>query len=319
MRSRAHDSLAFRRVRQADSAATRKSMNRIMSRDRLKRLIPAPFRRLVRRIETFGRRLVIWRAVVTEVEGVTPADAAVIRRSVHHGLLAAARDLDVWQDPVLIADATIRLAGIGEFEIRGDSDDLFAVLPSREREVVAAFRRQLSPGATFVDAGANIGFFSVLAARLVGETGRVIAVEMMPDTAARLRANVDRNGLRNVTIHEHALSNRSGQQVVALMPEHQYARASIAKADISGQRQVRVLTQTLDDLLAGLSGPVDLIKMDLEGAESIALEGAKRVLGRTRSVIFEQLAGADMAGKLLQSAGFRLRPLDANNVLAERV
>jgi FkbM family methyltransferase len=283
----------------------------------LKRIVPRALWVGARRTVNYVRRLRNWRAVVREVHGVTPADAAVIQRSVRAGVRGAGSDLDRWRDPVLIADATVRLAGIGEFAIRGHSDDLFAVLPSREHAVVAAFRTHLKSGSTFIDAGANIGFFTILAARLVGPAGRVIAIEMMPDTATQLRANVERNSLSNVTIVEHALSNRGGEEVVATMPEDQFARASIAGA-IHGGRQVRVLTETLDKLLAGVAGEIDLIKMDLEGAEAMAIEGGSKVLARTRAVIFEQLEG-DAAGRLLASGGFALRMLDATNVLAERV
>ncbi|WP_051531315.1 FkbM family methyltransferase [Sphingomonas sp. URHD0057] len=284
----------------------------------LKRIVPRALWVGGRRAANYVRRLRHWRAVVREVHGVTLDDTAIIQRSVRAGVRGAGSDLDRWRDPVLIADATVRLAGIGEFAIRGQSDDLFAVLPSRERAVVAAFRTHLKSGSTFIDAGANIGFFTILAARLVGPAGRVIAIEMMPDTAVQLRANVDRNGLSNVTIVEHALSNRSGEEVVATMPEDQFARASIAGATIRGGRQVRVRTKTLDDLLAGFPEEIDLIKMDLEGAEAMAIEGAGEVLARTRAVIFEQLEG-DAAGRLLASGGFALRMLDANNLLAARV
>jgi FkbM family methyltransferase len=284
----------------------------------LKRIVPRALWVGGRRAANYVRRLRNWRAVVREVHGVTLDDTAIIRRSVRAGVRGAGSDLDRWRDPVLIADATVRLACIGEFAIRGQSDDLFAVLPSRERAVVAAFRAHLKEGSTFIDAGANIGFFTILAARLVGPAGRVIAIEMMPDTAVQLRANVERNGLSNVTIVEHALSNHSGEEVVATMPEDQFARASIAGATISGGRQVRVRTKTLDDLLAGVTQEIDLIKMDLEGAEAMAIEGAGEVLARTRAVIFEQLEG-HAAGRLLEGRGFDLRMLDANNVLAERV
>jgi len=285
----------------------------------LKQIVPRALWVCGRRAANYVRRLRNWRAVVREVHGVTFEDAAVIQRSVRAGVRGAASDLDRWRDPILVADATVRLDAIGEFAIRGQSDDLFAVLPSRERSVVAAFRTHLKTGSTFIDAGANIGFFAILAARLVGPSGRVIAIEMMPDTAAQLRANVERNGLGNVTIVEHALSNRSGEDVPAAMPKDQFARASIADPAIRGGRQVTVRTITLDDLLADVAGEIDLIKMDLEGAEAMAIEGAGEVLARTRAVIFEQLGGEAVAGRLLAGGGFALRMLDATNVMAERV
>jgi len=288
------------------------------ARAMLKGLLPGPLRVGGRRTINYLRRLRNWRAVLREVKGVTPADEEIIRQSARIGKRNAIRSLDTWRDPVLVDDATVRLDGIGEFAIRGNSDDLFAILPSRERAVVAAFRRILQPGCLFVDAGANIGFFTLLGARLVGDEGRVIAIEMMPDTAERLRANVARNATTNITIAECALSNRSGEEVRAAMPENQYARASIAEAPAPGQREVSVLTKTLDDLLADVPEQIDLIKMDLEGAEPMAIAGAEQTLARTRFVIFEQLTGHHQAAEILESQGFQLRMLDSTNLLAER-
>jgi FkbM family methyltransferase len=252
-----------------------------------------------------------------EIEGACEADSKILGRSARHGIKRGLKALDVWQNPELTADAVVRVPGIGEFEARAHSDDLYHVLPSREAAVVAELRKQLQPGSRFVDAGANIGFFTVLAARLVGPTGEVTAIEMMPDTAGRLRSHLAMNRLTNVVVHEYALSNRSGDEVVATVPEGEFGRATITKVS-DGQRKVTVVTRTLDELLADTTAPIDLIKMDLEGAETLALEGATKVLERTTSVIFEQLGAARSAGNFLERAGFRLRLLDASNVLAQR-
>ncbi|MCU1243185.1 MAG: methyltransferase FkbM family [Candidatus Acidoferrum typicum] len=74
-----------------------------------------------------------------------------------------------------------------------------------EPEVQDALRRHLRPGMTFYDLGANVGFFSLLAARMVGERGCVVAFEADPEIAARLRENVDRNGFRYAKIVEKAV------------------------------------------------------------------------------------------------------------------
>lgn len=287
------------------------------TRTKLKRYVPRPLWIAARRAAAYARRLLIWHAVLKEIEGASDADRTTIRKSARHGIARALKGLDEWQDPQLIADAVVRVPTIGEFEIRARTDDLFHVLPSREAAVVAAVKERLRPGSTFVDAGANIGFFTVLAARLVGQAGRVVAIEMMPDTVSRLRAHLALNRLTNVVVLDHALSNSSGEKVVATVPEGKYGRATITRTG-DGERKVTVVTGTLDELLADTSAPIDLIKMDLEGAETPALEGASKVLERTNAVIFEQLEGARSAGEILERAGFRLRMLDGSNVLAQR-
>src|SRR5262249_52484605 len=71
-----------------------------------------------------------------------------------------------------------------------------------EPEVQAALTEQLRPGMTFYDVGANIGFFSLLAARILGENGRVIAFEADPEIAVRLQENVSRNRLSWVRVEQ---------------------------------------------------------------------------------------------------------------------
>jgi FkbM family methyltransferase len=287
-------------------------------RARLKRILPRPLWNAARRSQTYARRLLVWRAVMKEIEGACEADRKILGRSARHGIKRGLKALDVWQNPELTADAVVRVPTIGEFEIRAGTDDLYHVLPSREAAVVAELRKQLRPGSTFVDAGANIGFFAVLAAQLVGPTGHVVAIEMMPDTAHRLRAHLAMNRLTSVVVHEYALSDHSGDEVVATVSEGEFGKATIARSN-DGQRKVTVVTRTIDDLLADAATSIDLIKMDLEGAETLALEGASKILKRTNSVIFEQLEGDRSAGELLEKAGFHLRKLDASNVLAQRI
>ena len=81
---------------------------------------------------------------------------------------------------------------------------------SYEPEVSATLREVLPPGATFVDIGANIGWFSLLAASLVGPTGRVIAIEPNPRNVALLRQSAKDNGFDNIDVVTVALGERRG-------------------------------------------------------------------------------------------------------------
>jgi FkbM family methyltransferase len=284
-----------------------------------KRVMPAPLLRLGHGTISYWYRLRIWRAVMTDLRGATPADQATLRRSFRRGIISAVKELGKWQDPQLLADATVEVPGIGRFVIRAFSDDLYQVLPSQEARVLAEIRKRLGPGSTFIDAGANIGSYTVPAGRLVGPNGCVFAIEMMPDTAVRLRRNVEENELTNVAIFEHALSDRSGEKLIAKVPDYKFGRASIA-FDHRDEcaRSVMVRTVTLDELLNHAPAPIDLMKLDVEGAEAKVLKGATRILERTTAVIFEQLPGQTEARLLLEQAGFRTRMIDATNALAER-
>lgn len=271
-----------------------------------------------RRLHHWGRRLLTWIAVVRAIKPVAAGDRMVLRRSFLRGVGRSGRNLDAWQDPELTEDAHVLVSGIGRFHLRAYTDDLYHVLPSREARVVSTIRARLKPGSVFVDAGANIGFFTVLAATLVGDDGHVFAIEMMPQTAARLRKHIAANGLRNVTVLEFALADRSGDAIVAIVPAGKHGQASIVRGSSGeGAQQVSVPTRTLDDLLPA-DGRVDLMKMDLESAEYLALKGAARVLLQTRAIIIEQLEGDNSAVDLLKESGFQTLDLDGSNLLAAR-
>lgn len=285
---------------------------------RLKAYFPGPVWRLLRRSYGYAQRLRVWLAILGEMEGITAADRKILSRSARAGVLNSLRNLDEWQDPDLLGDVRVRVHDIGDFAVRAHTDDLYHVLPAREANVVQAIRERLGPAMTFVDAGANIGFFTVLGSRLVGPWGQVIAIEMMPDTADLLRRHVALNELPNVIVSEHALAERSGMTITATVPDRKFGQATIMAAANSADRQASVVSRTLDDILADVPGPIDVMKMDLEGAELQALEGANGSLSRIKAIIFEQLGGNTDVSVFLAARGYLLTQLDGNNILAER-
>ncbi len=272
-----------------------------------------------RRAKSCVNRIRAWRSVLKHVSGFSPRDEEVVHRSARHGIRASFSDLDQWMDPVLVDDARVEVRNVGRFDIRAATDDLYHVLPSREPAILNAVL-DLKAGDLFVDAGANIGFYSIAAAKKVGRAGRVIAIEMLPATAAVLRGHLELNECGNVEVVEKALSDRSGQRVEAVVPTGKFGQASIARSASADNELVRVKvgTITLDQLLDGERRTVALMKLDLEGAELAALEGATETLKRTKAVIYEALEDSHKVRTLLQCAGFQLRRLDGNNWIAER-
>jgi FkbM family methyltransferase len=252
------------------------------------------------------------------MKGITAADQAILSRSAHAGLWNSLWNLDEWQDPQLLGDAQVHVHEVGDFELRAHTDDLYHVLPAREGAVIEAIRQRLGPQMTFVDAGANIGFFTVLGSRLVGPSGRIIAVEMMPDTAEILRRHIALNELPNVTVIEQALADQSGMTFRATVPEGKFGQATIMSAVSPAGRQVSVVSRTLDDILADVPGKIDVMKMDLEGAELPALVGGQGSLPRIEAIIFEQLGGKTDVSEFLAERGYLLTELDGNNILAAR-
>lgn len=155
-------------------------------------------------------------------------------------------------------------------------------LGTYERELVAGIRRVLRPGDTFLDVGANMGFFTLLAARLVGPAGRVIAVEPSPWAADRLAATLAENGIRHVTLVRAALGERPGSLELH-MPRHVGNHTPTMVAAGADTEPLTVPVRTLDALLEELDVPrIDAMKMDVEGFEPAVLRGAPSTLADGR-------------------------------------
>jgi FkbM family methyltransferase len=134
----------------------------------------------------------------------------------------------------------------------------------------------LRPGMTFVDVGANWGYFTLLASGLVGESGTVVSLEPDPRMFALLQGNVARNRLSQVT--PLALAAAAGAGVLTLAgfdeDDGNWGVSTVVDDSAGGPGTFRVAAQALDTILDeyGVSG-VDLVKMDIEGAELLALRG----------------------------------------------
>ncbi len=151
-----------------------------------------------------------------------------------------------------------------------------------EPEVQDAMQRYLRPGMTFYDLGANNGFFSLLAARLVGEQGRVIAFEADPEIAARLREHVDRNGFRSVTVAEKAVWSEASRVFFERVdPGISPDRALGHIVSTASANTIEIDAVTLDDFARTSPAP-DFIKCDVEGAEVEVFRGAQRLLAEKR-------------------------------------
>jgi FkbM family methyltransferase len=139
------------------------------------------------------------------------------------------------------------------------------------QEVVS---RMLDTGNVFFDIGANIGFFSLLAARIVGPTGAVYAFEPVAENVSVAKKNARLNNLDNLKVFTLAMASRTGKEELLLA---RYAGGAVLKGagippDLSGSLMVE--TSTVDDFLLGQKvRPPDIVKIDVEGAELDVLHG----------------------------------------------
>lgn len=285
----------------------------------LKAVLPAPVSNLLRIIFHYIQRIVRWLIILVQVKGNGFPDTIKLYLSALASPALSIRNLTVWQDPVLLFDINVRVPGVGRFALRKNTDDLWHVLPWRKRAIFREIKERLEANSTFVDAGSNIGFYTVLASRLVGDDGVVIAVEMMPETVAILRHHLDLNGCQNVVVVDKALSDRSSNTVTATIRNCKSGQASIALRNHGEEvKQVNVQTVTLDKICLGLPA-IDLIKMDLEGGEAMAFTGAVDTLRKTNAIIFETIHDVtDNAAVMLKASGFKLQSLTGKDLLALR-
>jgi FkbM family methyltransferase len=135
---------------------------------------------------------------------------------------------------------------------------------------------KLRKGDIAIDLGANIGVFTVKAARAVGDEGMVVAVEPEPDNLRLLRRNIEVNELKNVTVIEKGAWSRRERRKL-FITEHMAGHNFLRQKD--AVRLMEVEVDTLDNMLSELRMKrVHFIKMDIEGGEVEALKGMNEIL-----------------------------------------
>jgi len=150
-----------------------------------------------------------------------------------------------------------------------------------------AILRNLRPGSTFVDLGAHIGVFSMLAARCVGEDGHVFAFEPVPRTRRVLERNIAANNLTNICVVPFATSDK--RETLSFISTNASEANGVAVANDAWPR-INVNATDLDSYFRDRNWPsISLVKMDVEGQELPTLRGMKELLSRTGRppIIFE--------------------------------
>lgn len=185
-------------------------------------------------------------------------------------------------------------------------------LGTYEPELQAAVRELIPEGAVVYDVGANIGYISLLLAKAVGSRGRIFAFEALPSNQAQLRRNLALNGMKErVKVIDQAVTDVSGQVRFLV-----HASGGMGKVAGSAGRvetyQSEVITPavSLDDFVyAHGNPPAQVIKMDIEGGEVLALPGMRRLLLEEHPLMIMELHGPESsqaAWEALTSAGYDL-------------
>ncbi|WP_315808894.1 FkbM family methyltransferase [Pseudomonas sp. C9-3] len=201
------------------------------------------------------------------------------------------------------------------------------------REIVALLDRLIKPGMVFLDVGANIGEITLVAAKRTREFGRVISFEPMSSIASQLEEHLRRNSLSWVSVARVGLSDHTGEANIydacanedANEPNHGLGSLYAAKADAKPVQTIQLMT--LDEYLR--AHPVerlDIIKIDIEGAELPCLKGAQETLSQFKPQIIIELqvetsraAGYEQTDilNLLEEFGYGFQNIGKNGVLTK--
>jgi FkbM family methyltransferase len=189
-----------------------------------------------------------------------------------------------------------------------------------ETELVSLLKKTLRPGMIFLDLGANIGYFSVIAAALVKDSGQVYAFEPMPQNLARLRRNLAQ--FPWAVAQPYAVGNVTGE-----VPIH-YSEKEAGWASIHDQHGLGnlpcnsiVSVLRLDDWLQSSSvNRLDFIKLDIEGSELDALLGGRQMLRHFHPTIVAETKFGWNYNEIRQlleaTGGYECRPFHGDSILA---
>lgn len=204
---------------------------------------------------------------------------------------------------------------LGSYRLSFDFGDLiqrqiyFGLYDRAETELLS---RVLGSGDIFLDIGANVGYYSLVASQIVGSEGRVHDFEPIGPNARALERTITENDITNITVNQVAVGAQLGS-LDLFVPDGEIGNSGWASIVPSPRRSRTITVEqvAIDDYLSAQSvGRVDLVKLDIEGGESDALRGMARLLQRSDAPDLLCEVNPFLLGKLGLDAGALISLLD---------
>ena len=221
---------------------------------------------------------------------------------------------------VYLGETTVLCRVLGKYLMYADSQET-GITPHLvmdgywESWITVALARTLRPGWHCLDIGANHGYYTLIMADAVRPDGRVVPVEPTPRLADLLRQTLDVNGFPTVSVASMAASDRDGETLQLVIPPRRSMNARLS--EVAGPNDVVANVETVTvDALTREWPRVDLIKIDVEGAEESVWQGMQRTIADNRKLVvileFNVERYEDARGflGLIEREGFRLRYID---------
>ncbi|KKQ77586.1 MAG: Methyltransferase FkbM family [Parcubacteria group bacterium GW2011_GWC1_38_6] len=165
----------------------------------------------------------------------------------------------------------------------------------------------LYPGGTFIDVGANIGYFSLLASRLVGGNGTVQAFEPVKQLSTQFSTSIRKNNFDNIYLHRYACGSETREMDIMVNKQNVGGSSLIEAKNPLGSIHERIQIRKMDDMLKNIQH-IDMIKIDVEGYEFEVLKGAENLIKKHKpKIIFEfnpVIYEASLTGSSLQLLKF---------------
>jgi FkbM family methyltransferase len=186
-----------------------------------------------------------------------------------------------------------------------------------EPRTIALFERILRPGDSYVDVGAHVGYHSLVAARSVGEGGRIFSIDPQPYHCAKILTNAELNGFTNITVVASAVAEADGFMSLKNQSRQDKARLTLAGPGVNDGALTFVVPKiTLLWLFETYKlRPVTLLKIDVEGFELEVLKGAGDAIRAIENIVFEVLPSEDAEKtraieRILRDCGFQMFDVD---------